>query len=321
MNQKEDSKKRKYVLFKKEDGKPDSMKPCAFFSTSEGCKNGNNCKFLHQIIKNEDAQAARCPPSVEVKPVIKPVIDGTVTPTSSKKKRKTDVRESNNEENVNSRGKTEIDLLREQLLLQQKLFEDQLNSFKLSIGKETVNAPSVTGVSVKREPLINEKNTAQRNKVEVSPKISEINTVVNINAEEDSDYSTDDEFLFNVVNHALDGGREDVTKNVITNSPAPNMNVGSRSKSVMPSQSPKGCVGGGSQPLEVKPQADFTAEFVKSVPTVDFNKVEYSSLDWQKLVTRTRAHKKYKSDYTFQPDASWVSSRKDGSWYVLFFNF
>ena len=44
--------KKRYVLFSKDDGRSDSEKPCAFFASPAGCKNGNNCKFLHGIKQN-----------------------------------------------------------------------------------------------------------------------------------------------------------------------------------------------------------------------------------------------------------------------------
>jgi hypothetical protein len=39
--------KRKYVLYSADDGRPDSLKQCAFFSSPAGCKNGSTCKFMH----------------------------------------------------------------------------------------------------------------------------------------------------------------------------------------------------------------------------------------------------------------------------------
>lgn len=41
------SEKKRYILFSKEDGRPDSEKPCAFFSSAAGCRNGDKCKFMH----------------------------------------------------------------------------------------------------------------------------------------------------------------------------------------------------------------------------------------------------------------------------------
>ena len=46
MSESKANKKAKYILFKGEKG-DNSSKPCAFYSLPEGCKNGNNCMFLH----------------------------------------------------------------------------------------------------------------------------------------------------------------------------------------------------------------------------------------------------------------------------------
>ena len=40
-------KKRKYLLFTKSDGRADAQKPCAFFVSSAGCRNGAGCQFSH----------------------------------------------------------------------------------------------------------------------------------------------------------------------------------------------------------------------------------------------------------------------------------
>jgi hypothetical protein len=40
-------KKRKYILFTKADGRPDAQKPCAFFISDAGCRNGAKCQFSH----------------------------------------------------------------------------------------------------------------------------------------------------------------------------------------------------------------------------------------------------------------------------------
>lgn len=52
-------KKRKYILFKSDDG---SKKPCAFFVSAEGCKNGAACKFSHEIQAAQPA-ASFVPPA------------------------------------------------------------------------------------------------------------------------------------------------------------------------------------------------------------------------------------------------------------------
>jgi len=46
--------KKRYVLFSKDDGRSDAEKPCAFFASPAGCKNGSNCKFLHGVKQNNN---------------------------------------------------------------------------------------------------------------------------------------------------------------------------------------------------------------------------------------------------------------------------
>jgi hypothetical protein len=51
-------KKRKYLLFNKSDDRPNSEKPCAFFITPEGCRNGANCMFSHGDIPTKGTISA-----------------------------------------------------------------------------------------------------------------------------------------------------------------------------------------------------------------------------------------------------------------------
>ena len=42
-----EKKKKKYTLFNNQDGRPNSDKPCAFFFSDVGCRNGEKCQFKH----------------------------------------------------------------------------------------------------------------------------------------------------------------------------------------------------------------------------------------------------------------------------------
>eukprot|EP01031_Cornospumella_fuschlensis_P036591 gene36591-44388_t len=53
--------KRKYLLFNADDGRPPHMKPCAFFHSPEGCKNGSGCKFSHTLPPDAPAAATPAP--------------------------------------------------------------------------------------------------------------------------------------------------------------------------------------------------------------------------------------------------------------------
>lgn len=52
-----DTKKRKYLLYRADDGRPDALKACAFFLSAAGCKNGGGCRFSHtEQANHQDGQ-------------------------------------------------------------------------------------------------------------------------------------------------------------------------------------------------------------------------------------------------------------------------
>lgn len=61
-----EEKKRKYILFNSEDGRT-GPKPCAFFESAAGCRNGDKCKFSHggapSAISMPAPQPVEAPPS------------------------------------------------------------------------------------------------------------------------------------------------------------------------------------------------------------------------------------------------------------------
>jgi hypothetical protein len=59
--------KRKYLLFKADDGRPDHLKPCAFFFSPAGCRNGQTCKFSHDPQSQNAATAVVAPAPVPTK--------------------------------------------------------------------------------------------------------------------------------------------------------------------------------------------------------------------------------------------------------------
>lgn len=318
MSDKEESKKRKYVLFKKDDGRADAQKPCAFFASAAGCKNGSNCKFFHQEIKVEEVKAVNLPVNLPVPPV-KSSKEVEATPKTDRKRRKTLSQPTVVASSDESTANREIDLLKEQLQIQQRLFEEQLNLLKGTLSKQSL--PIASEIAVKSEPL--KKGTLLNTKPSVPVnKASSAIAASSAAANDDSDDTTDDEFLFNVVNHALDNGREDikgsddVVRN-INNSVTPLKLNTSKNTSLSNSVNGRKSETKLIMP-ELKNSVDENPFCVSSKKTdinkIDFNKVDYQSLDWQKLVTRTRAHKKHKTDYTLQTDATWVTSRKEGTW-------
>ncbi|RYG64195.1 hypothetical protein EON64_14455 [archaeon] len=71
--------KRKYLLFNADDGRPPHMKPCAFFHSAEGCKNGAGCKFSHTL--PPDPPVATSAPA----PVPVPIVAPTIQPAKAQK--------------------------------------------------------------------------------------------------------------------------------------------------------------------------------------------------------------------------------------------
>lgn len=66
--------KRKYLLFSKDDGRPDAMKPCAFFVSAEGCRSGAKCRFSHTSEKSVETIVPAAPVAVAQESSKKPSI-------------------------------------------------------------------------------------------------------------------------------------------------------------------------------------------------------------------------------------------------------
>ena len=80
-----DNKKRKYKLFSATDDRPNSEKPCAFFFSEAGCRNGEKCSFSHSADSQrprEEAAAA----APEVQSDTERAAEKAAVPASDKKK-------------------------------------------------------------------------------------------------------------------------------------------------------------------------------------------------------------------------------------------
>jgi hypothetical protein len=140
-------KKRKYLLFSGDDGRPSSEKPCAFFASPEGCKNGDGCKFSHALVKEVAAQppiavsaapakskkersSSSNPQSVPLEKVAKPD-NGTKRKHSEQAAASAlsnDTNTSSNKKVKIDESKNEIQMLREEMRRQQEFFEQKLSS-------------------------------------------------------------------------------------------------------------------------------------------------------------------------------------------------
>lgn len=146
-----DSKKRKYVLFKADDGRPDHLKPCAFFISAEGCKNGANCRFLH-----EKTAAGGSSHVVETKLETKATKVSAIEESGKDKKDKKRAKRAEAEsvpqkvstkaENVVPTESEEIRLLREQVLMQQRVLEQNMAAIaKLSAKSDSTSTTTSNG--------------------------------------------------------------------------------------------------------------------------------------------------------------------------------
>jgi hypothetical protein len=125
-----EAKKRKYVLFNKDDGRPDAQKPCAFFITPQGCRNGAKCQFLH----GDAAKGAALSAPIE-KPLPKSEEAAVMVPKKSSKRERestgTSATEKKHDDMESGGGAVkrpqpqEINVQRE-LELQRKAFEDDM---------------------------------------------------------------------------------------------------------------------------------------------------------------------------------------------------
>lgn len=237
-------KKRKYLLFKKDDGRPDHLKPCAFFVSAEGCKNGRNCRFLHDVNPDQvQTVSTYVPTQIKAKAEIPPPpVEQSSAKQEHKKRRTNDPADeasypslkvaSGEASIVTSRvasADDEIVKLRDQLLLQQKQFEDQLKllNSKISTSQNTTansssnsfihNFPSVPSnmTPFKSESTDSNKSKSQKKTeappAQTAPSVSFHNSVKRsaANALSDEDSSDDEKFLFSTVNQILESGRND----------------------------------------------------------------------------------------------------------------
>ncbi|KAJ1431632.1 hypothetical protein B484DRAFT_360816 [Ochromonadaceae sp. CCMP2298] len=84
--------KKRYVLYSKEDGRPDAEKPCAFFASAAGCRNAANCRFSHTASFSSNGGAA-----AQVKPEREAAAPTTSSAALKPKKEKREKKEKKEE--------------------------------------------------------------------------------------------------------------------------------------------------------------------------------------------------------------------------------
>lgn len=242
----ETEKKRKYLLFSKDDGRPDHLKPCAFFVSEAGCRNGSKCKFSHgpaaepaPVVKEE--KVAKAP-----KPVAEPVAskhkerDSEVKSAEKKQKKEYSEYQSSPKPAVVAPVKDskddEIAQLKAMLQQQQAMFAEQLKHTskmqqappasaekapKVSMkekGKEIAakrastkaNASSSSNAQPRPEPfvVVPPPGLAKAQPVAAKPQSDDSESDSDSGSDSDNASSEDEGgFLFDAVNVALKDGR------------------------------------------------------------------------------------------------------------------
>eukprot|EP01038_Epipyxis_sp_PR26KG_P009314 gene9314-12550_t len=134
--QSDKEKKRKYLLFSKEDGRSDAIKPCAFFSSLDGCRNGEKCKFSHKssvddiFYKPESNGDNKTSKSVVQ---LEPIQDSSVK--KSKKNKNDHKSNDTSQENSNDtveKLKEELANQQRQFALAQQLLQQEIEQVKAS---------------------------------------------------------------------------------------------------------------------------------------------------------------------------------------------
>lgn len=144
-------KKRKYLLFNRADGRPDSLKPCAFFFSPAGCRNGDKCPFSH----------TNNPESVEAVSSSNTITTGVVSHANSNTESREENPRSNKKKKVTTQSveqsaasvDPEIARLKEELERQKKLYEAAISA-KASGSSSSSNAVANRGTpAVKTVPI------------------------------------------------------------------------------------------------------------------------------------------------------------------------
>jgi hypothetical protein len=393
-----DDKKRKYLLFSKDDGRPDALKPCAFFLSAAGCKNGSKCKFSHgeekkgnnerpvpvaapvveakkekkqkrePVYESEEEYEAPAPVYVAPKIVAPKVVEKPVVKAPKPVKAP-----------VVDTKEDEISLLKAQLFKQQQMFEEVMRkatqqqaapqpvvvektpvkaaaaSTKAKYAKKEVvakvAAPKVAPSSYQQQnPNVQTYKApvaappgfnVQSARGTANPEISDYSG----DSDNDNDDEDDTEFLFDAVNVALKGGRKaspvpapapvqvyQMPALVAVKVAAPVSAGNDNSLFLTAEKTVKSLQSSGTKHAthgNVKKNLFANQKTPGSTPSAapktpssaiirsevfDASKVDFPRLPWTSLVHSTQAHQRYKKEYTFEVDHSWIKARPVGEW-------
>lgn len=346
-----DSNKRKYVLFSKEDGRPDHIKPCAFFSSTAGCRNGNQCKFMHgsQAGKlSSTHQGTMSKPQTLETVYVKPEdreSGQSETPTKkvSKKQRKSkeDVPDivlpgaapdHKTNETIKSAASTapipsEVDILKQMLLEQQKLFAEKFASLEQvqHQKQEIETAPTSEKVAKLNKFLSSSKALNRQTVPTLTQSGNEQKLCVTLSKEEERD---DTKFLFGAVDIALKKGGADESPRSSLISPVGSpfvasddavralqssgskyaLSVSNKNRIFASQKTPN------SRQSSLPSQASPAAAGSKNIPRFDPMAYDLDKLKWGTLVAQTQAYFRFQKEYNFETDERWVIPRPFGQW-------
>lgn len=294
------TKKRKYLLYSKDDGRPDSEKPCAFFNSPEGCRNGAKCKFLHgttpsfsapvpepvrfQVESVKANNARSFSSSIEVaKPIVaKPIVRSVQAPPPSQPSHAASTV-------VQTFTQSSSQISTPKSSKHEKRPSSVLNEGAANIYSFPLAPPS--------SEKLDSATKRQRRKME---------------EEEDSN------FLFDVVNVALKNGQ-------LPNSPEmPRSNFAEpQNLFIPPSDVMRTLSTSGTDHATKGPERHHKSNH-KSASTFSTNTVPLSSVGsdmsgppftWEQLVAKTQSHPKFAKEYVFDGfDSTWIKSRSAAEW-------
>jgi len=148
--------KKKYTLYSATDNRPNSEKPCAFYFSDDGCRNGDKCAFKHTADDASVSDVSEVPEVQSSKPVTAAAISADIgaqfssgVDTNEKKKLKKEKKEKKREKKKsedNSSDSAELQFMKERL----HRMEEQLTASK-NTNDKLVAAQNNGAKSAKKE--------------------------------------------------------------------------------------------------------------------------------------------------------------------------
>lgn len=342
-----ENKKSKYVLFK---GDGPGAKPCAFFALPEGCKNGDRCIFMHGSSGNSETETKTSkvqPERVAKEQYIEQEYAPLAVESRAKKEKIPTSTFYPSSKEVELQEK--IRLLEQQ---NEKLLSKQQNTAPVAkmappkpaaLKKEPI--PAVTIKKVNSRPKVPASLESVGTTRGVSPagvktsitNVSRLptNAITNLpktsvtldesgnESVSDDDAASDHAFLIGVVDQALKGGQSSEPNspylhkadlvNVIKKRKVQS-NTFLESAEVSKRLATSGTrMASKFKEISTNKQLEPSTESYKSMHQTPVS-TNITDDAWQELVARTKESARFKSEYTFKKDSSWIQAKEAGVW-------